>query len=271
MKRILTMVVLSALLLASCNAADTTESSDSSVETSVTESSESAPESSTPEFSGEIESAAQSNQKEENVTSESSDNTLSNEENIGNEDWCYMHNLTYHTYGPKLVEYVGTDNYHAWQESNIEPCSGNIVSFVEHFNISKEKFLEIYEEETAGLTDEFFEEVADIGITRDNYFGSYVLSEEQIDAIYSGDDVEIENVFAGNLSVTASDGNRYSLLWLEKHSPEDYLEAGISPESIDALVDEVNTNSDYTKYRTEMQALSEQANQAAVMMESAAE
>ena len=37
------------------------------------------------------------------------------------------------------------------------------------------------------------------------------------------------------------------------------------------LIDEVNTNSDYTKYRTEMQALSEQASQAAVMMESAAE
>ncbi len=56
MKRILTMVVLSALLLASCNVADTTESSEPSVETIVTESSESTPESGSSEASEEPES-----------------------------------------------------------------------------------------------------------------------------------------------------------------------------------------------------------------------
>lgn len=258
MKRILTMVVLSALLLASCNAADTTESSDSSVETVVTESSEHAPETSSAEAS---ETSGTISEPVENSTTEPS------EENV-NQDWCFIHNLLYHSYSVPLVNYVGTDTYYEWQEQNTEPCSGNIVSFVRHFNISKDKFMELYETDTAGLDDAFFDSLS---MTREEYFGAYVLSQEQIDAIYSGDEAQIENAFAGNLSVTADDGNRYSLLWLEKHSPEDYLEAGISPESIDALVDEVNTNSDYTKYRTEMQALSEQASQAAVMMESAAE
>ncbi len=75
MKRILTMVVLSTLLLASCNAPDTTESSDSSVETSVTESSESAPESSSAEVSEEPELEPSSETaSEESSTTAAGDN-----------------------------------------------------------------------------------------------------------------------------------------------------------------------------------------------------
>lgn len=220
------------------------------------------------------ESSAIENQSKESIEStttvsdEAEESVSKIEDDIGGEDFCLIHSFLYHSYSVPLVNYVGTDTYYEWQEQNTEPCSGNIVSFVEHFNISKDKFMELYAIDTAGLDDAFFDSLS---MTREEYFGAYVLSQEQIDAIYSGDEAQIENAFAGNLSVTADDGNRYSLLWLEKHSPEDYLEAGIFPESIDALISEVNTNSDYTKYRAEMQALSEQANQAAVMLESAAE
>ena len=69
------MVVLSTLLLASCNAPDTTESSDSSVETSVTESSESAPESSSAEVSEEPELEPSSETaSEESSTTAAGDN-----------------------------------------------------------------------------------------------------------------------------------------------------------------------------------------------------
>ncbi len=267
MKRILTMVVLSALLLASCNAADTTETSESSVETVVTESSEGAPETSSAEESDvSVESS-------EATSTETMNESESTTENTGNEDWCMVHNMMYHSFSPDLVNYVGQENFENWIRNGdaSDTCGVNIVSMVQYFNIPKEYMLNLYDEKAANLTDEYFDNVAVAGITEENYFGTYTLSLEQIDAIYSGDETQIENAFAGDLAVTAENGNLYSLLWLEKHSPEDYLEAGISPESIDALIDEVNTNSDYTKYRTEMQALSEQANQAAVMMESAAE
>ena len=264
MKRILTMVVLSALLLASCNAADTTESSESSVETVVTESSEHAPESSSAEESDvSVESS-------ETTSTETVNESESTTENTGNEDWCMMHNLIYHSFASNFVNYVGQDNFEAWIRSGDENdiCGLNIVEFINYFSIPKEKCIELVQERSSGIDEGYFERT---GLTPEEVFGVTILSDEQIDAIYSGDEAQIENAFSGWLAVEADDGNRYSLLWLEKHSPEDYLEAGISPESIDALIDEVNTNSDYTKYRTEMQALSEQANQAAVMMESAAE
>lgn len=76
MKRILTMVVLSTLLLASCGSeTNTTESSGSSVETSVTESSESAPESSSAEVSEEPELEPSSETaSEESSTTAAGDN-----------------------------------------------------------------------------------------------------------------------------------------------------------------------------------------------------
>lgn len=275
MKKLIWIVLVSTLLLASCDSGkianeDSTPSNDIDGKESVSVISDDNELESLPTENSE--EVSKSSVIEESVSSIPSEDAHSGE-NEGGEDWCMVHNMMYHSFSPDLVNYVGQENFENWIRNGdaSDTCGVNIVSMVQYFNIPKEYMLNLYDEKAANLTDEYFDNVAVAGITEENYFGTYTLSLEQIDAIYSGDETQIENAFAGDLAVTAENGNLYSLLWLEKHSPEDYLEAGISPESIDALIDEVNTNSDYTKYRTEMQALSEQANQAAVMMESAAE
>lgn len=206
---------------------------------------------------------------EENSAIEiSSDSQQLSDSDIGGEDWCYKHNLMYHTYSPDLVRYVGADNYRAWQETNTDPCSGNIVSFVQYFDISKDVFLQLYAEETSGLTDEFFEDLLKYdGFTKEQYYGTFVLSEEQIDAIYSGDEAQIENAFAGQLAVKNIDGMRYSLHWLETHDAADYIDAGITPESVSDLIETVHTDGEYAKYREEMAALTEEVAQASLILE----
>lgn len=75
MKRILAAMMFTALLLASCNVADTTESSEPSVETIVTESSESTPESNISEASEEPESeSSPETASEESSTAAAGDN-----------------------------------------------------------------------------------------------------------------------------------------------------------------------------------------------------
>ena len=69
MKKILTVILMASLLLASCgNASTTTESSESSVETSVNETNESVPESSSSKSSEEPESGPSSEATSEEVS-----------------------------------------------------------------------------------------------------------------------------------------------------------------------------------------------------------
>ena len=89
----------------------------------------------------------------------------------------------------------------------------NIVSFVQHFNIPKETFIEL----TRGGIEILPEDE-----------GRWVYSLEQIDAIYSGDQRLINETFCGPLAfVNEEDGELYSIYWLADHSAEEYAEAGL--------------------------------------------
>ncbi len=182
-----------------------------------------------------------------------------NADNTGGEDWCFAHNLLYHTFDPLLVDYVGMDNFEAWMEQDGEKCSANIVSFVQYFQIPEETLRELVTQSASGVDDAYYEAT---GLTPEDVFGVTILNDEQINAIYSGDEAKVETAFAGYLAVDAEDRSRYSINWLENHSAEDYLKAGIKPESVDAMLSLINSDVEYQKYRANVQDISATLNEA---------
>ena len=206
------------------------------------------------------DTTASSESSEESSESESMDNT-------GGEDYCYAHKMTYHSFDRYMVALVGRDNFDEWIESCTEPCSSNLVAFVEHFGVTKEQLMQTQESVRANIDDDFWDVIYnDLGMTQDEYMGSMALSDEQIDAIYSGDEAKIETAFAGYLAADAEDGSRYSLTWLESHTPEEYAAAGIEPQSVKEMVSKIETDDDYKKYRAEVSVVSEQMAEAEAMM-----
>ena len=115
----------------------------------------------------------------------------------------------------------------------------------------------------ASHSDEYWDA---IGMTEEEYVGTWMLSVEQIDAIYSGDEANIESAFAGELAADAEDGSRYSLTWLESHTPEEYAAVGIEPQSVEEMVSKIETDDEYKKYRAEVSVVSEQMAEAEAMM-----
>lgn len=223
--------------------------------------------------------ASESSVDSDYVSSEDIVSTVSSEEvleedepettnNVGGEDYCYAHKWVYHSFETELIEYIGWDEFNAWSSSCEDTCSSNIVAFVKYFDISKEELIAIQEEECAGLDESFWDAVYEAyGMTEDEYMGSMMLSDEQIDAIYSGDEALIETLFSGALAVDAEDGNRYSITWLESHSAEDYASAGISADSLEDMVSLIAEDDEYQKYRTEVASISEQMTEAIMLME----
>ena len=187
--------------------------------------------------------------------------------NVGGEDYCYAHKMTYHSFDRYMVALVGRDNFDEWIESCTGPCSSNLVAFVEHFGVTKEQLMQTQESVRANIDDDFWDVIYnDLGMTQDEYMGSMALSDEQIDAIYSGDEAKIETAFAGYLAADAEDGSRYSLTWLESHTPEEYAAVGIEPQSVEEMVSKIETDDEYKKYRAEVSAVSEQMAEAEAMM-----
>ena len=220
------------------------------------------------------ESSVSSSSTEEAVSSEKSEeisevesSSDESDDNVGGEDYCYAHKMTYHSFDRYMVALVGRDNFDEWIESCTEPCSSNLVAFVEHFGVTKEQLMQTQESVRANIDDDFWDVIYnDLGMTQDEYMGSMALSDEQIDAIYSGDEAKIETAFAGYLAADAEDGSRYSLTWLESHTPEEYAAVGIEPQSVGEMVSKIETDDEYKKYRAEVSVVSEQMAEAEAMM-----
>ena len=212
------------------------------------------------------ESSVSSSSTEEAVSSEKSEeisevesSSDESDDNVGGEDYCYAHKMTYHSFDRYMVALVGRDNFDEWIESCTEPCSSNLVAFVEHFGVTKEQLMQTQESVRANIDDDFWDVIYnDLGMTQDEYMGSMALSDGQIDAIYSGDEAKIETAFAGYLAADAADGSRYSLTWLESHTSEEYAAVGIELQSVEEMVSKIETDDEYKKYRAEVSVVSEQ-------------
>lgn len=219
------------------------------------------------------ESSVSSSSTEEAVSSEKSEeisevesSSDESDDNVGGEDWCFAHNVLYHTFNQEMIEgMIEDDAFNEWTKlcATGEPCTTNLVSFVQYFDFPKEKMLEIQAAQLASHSDEYWDA---IGMTEEEYVGTWMLSVEQIDAIYSGDEALIETAFAGELAADAEDGSRYSLTWLESHTPEEYAAVGIEPQSVEEMVSKIETDDEYKKYRAEVSVVSEQMAEAEAMM-----
>lgn len=245
MKRILTMVVLSALLLASCNALDTTESSETSVETSVTASSESTPESNPSESLEVSDESEKESFLETSVPSTSEESEATDQNEIEESKLsCTEHSFPYHSIPSTLTRLVDADEYYEWSESlfaesdtyNRSGEDFTVTAFVQHFNISREDFTAA----TRGwMTDE---KMQNLGTTQEEYLTKYGYTDEQIDAIYSGDQAQINAAFCGDMAYyNEADGQLYSIYWLSDHTAQEYAAVGLPEAEITRILDAAET------------------------------
>ena len=73
-------------------------------------------------------------------------------------------------------------------------------------------------------------------------------SSEMIDAIYSGDQKQINEAFCGELAfVNDADGELYSIYWLAEHSAEDYIAADLPLDEVERILEKA---SEYSYYST---------------------
>ena len=65
---------------------------------------------------------------------------------------------------------------------------------------------------------------------------------EQIDAIYSGDQKQINKAFCGPLALVGpEDGELYSIYWLADHNADDYLAAGLPLDKVRNIIEAAQT------------------------------
>lgn len=199
----------------------------------------SAPTSSVSEMPSE--DTSKSTEVSEPVSSSQEPTESSDKEEIGGPNLqCQEHTFSYHAVPGELVDLIGNDPGMEWYNTFFEasdpygrPGEGfTIVAFVEHFQVSREDFTRcIYE----NLTQEFVES---IGMTMDEYLEEFGYTDEQIDAIYSGDQKEINRAFCGPLAVyNENDGELYSIYWMAEHTAEDYIAAGLSLDQVQKVVE----------------------------------
>lgn len=124
--------------------------------------------------------------------------------------------------------------------------------FIESMGVSK-ALTDYVDERTPGTSDEWFSQfphvnpagtrdpydcnsivfIREMGLTREeveqiNAKARYLLfTSKEIDAIFSGDEKQLNEVFASPLAVLA-DGYLYSPEWVATHTPEDYRTVGIT-------------------------------------------
>ena len=217
MKKMFSIFLLTCILLASCGKAFEPETPSVSESASVEESI----------LPSEAESSSESETPEENG------------EYGGTSAECTEHTYTYHAVDGVLVDYVGQERVHEWYDSisgtdeyNRVNEDFNILSFIQEFDIPKEKFIELTQ---GSVTDSLLEALE---ISYDEYLEEYGYTDSQIDALYSGDQAKINEAFCGEMACyNPKDGKLYSIYWLSDHTAEDYDQAGIYWNDIHRIID----------------------------------
>lgn len=142
---------------------------------------------------------------------------------------CQEHDSSYHSVPGKLIDLVGNDPVMEWYNSCFEESdpygrpgeSFTIAAFVERFQVSREDFTRCIQDD---------------------------LTDEQIDAIYSGDQKQINKAFCGPLAfINEADGELYSIYWLIDHNADDYIAAHLPLDQVRSIVELAQTK-EYTNW-----------------------
>lgn len=174
-------------------------------------------------------------------------NGSAQETSPGGLDACTAHTPSYHSISAELMNYVGQEGAVAWAESiaRSNPEQMTILAFIEEYDIPKEQFIAL----TQGtVTDDYLET---LGMTREECYEEFGYTDQQIDALYSGDQAAVDRAFCGKLALfNEADGQLYSIDWLAEHTAEDYLAAGFPLEEVDAILE--NTSIPGYDYRADL-------------------
>ena len=142
---------------------------------------------------------------------------------------CQEHAPSYHSVPGELIDLVGNDPVMEWYNSCFEEPdpygrpgeSFTIAAFVERFQVDREDFTRCVHED---------------------------LTDEQVDAIYSGDQKQINKAFCGSLALIGpEDGELYSIYWLIDHNADDYIAAGLPLDQVQSVVELAQTK-EYTNW-----------------------
>ena len=116
-------------------------------------------------------------------------------------------------------EYASEEEWEAWVEKyeNMSDCRKmtdypNIYTFIVDFNVSDSDIRELYD-------------------------GYDILSEQDMEVLLTHDEARIAEYFATDCAIVIGDCI-YPPEWVYGHSPEDYSEAGITPEMLEEKLDE---------------------------------
>lgn len=136
-------------------------------------------------------------------------------------EFCSKYCLKFYGVDTFLAQMVDDGSITEWadqfaSESNpngLSMSECNVKNFVDYFKIPKEDFIE----ENQGIT----------------------YSEEQIEAIYSGDSVKIANAFANEYALVIN-GNIFTPDWLATHTVSDYEKNGITYELLSEYIQKID-------------------------------
>lgn len=222
-----------ALSLVSCNATDQSGTANSD-QLSLTENKESSVQT--------IERSEGENDLSSESTDERPVNSEATETEVGGSynGTCMEHTFSYHFISGELIDYVGKEEGHAWTNSTADGSNDpynrigedmTILAFIQEFDIPKETFIEVTR---SRITDDFLD---NIEMTREEYYETFGYTDEQIDALYSGDQDAIDRAFCGPLAfVNEADQKVYSIYWLMDHTAEDYAAAQLSLNQVEEVL-----------------------------------
>ena len=139
---------------------------------------------------------------------------------------CRIHTFSYHTITGELINFVGPEEFDAWlAERPGEEM--NISNLIADFQIPQEDFSRMIRESAGSLSPE----------EQEAHWEEFGFTQEQIDALYSGDQKAVNQVFCGPLAFyNEADGELYSIDWLAEHTAEDYLAADLPLEKAEEVI-----------------------------------